>query len=355
MSSAVASFSRLSPSRMVRRRCGGCSGRSTAVAATASGGATTAPSAIAAAQGMAGTRVWATSATATVVRPTANTTRLVTGAQLSLRSLTDASYAASSNTGATNSASASSGGSVNDGATGTKARNAPPSARNTGYGAPTRRAAAASSTAATNRTRSCSSSLICAPKATSSRRLAAAYNQNLGVLPTNNLDRPGEEAGMERRRSWRLAAAPHCTLRLSVRTDHWAGPACGDVVATRSFPGWRRHHRHARRRIEVHAHLRPRRHGHDTNRLQSRPRHVDIVRAQSAGVRPACVDAGLLRPAIDARSDRQALAGHPLVRLEGRAPLPLADCRRRHLRVPAGGLRARCLQIAGDLQRSGDL
>ena len=35
-------------------RCGGCSCRSTAVAAAASGGATTAPSAIAGAQGMAG-------------------------------------------------------------------------------------------------------------------------------------------------------------------------------------------------------------------------------------------------------------------------------------------------------------
>ena len=49
-------------------------------------------------------------ATATVVNPTAKTTRPVTGAQLSLRSRSDASYAASSRTGATNSASASSGG-----------------------------------------------------------------------------------------------------------------------------------------------------------------------------------------------------------------------------------------------------
>ena len=49
-------------------------------------------------------------------RPTATTTRPVTGAQLSLRSLTDASNAASSSTGATNSANASSGGSVNGGA-----------------------------------------------------------------------------------------------------------------------------------------------------------------------------------------------------------------------------------------------
>ena len=52
------------------------------------------------------------------------------------------------------------GRSVNDGATGTNASSAPPSARNTGYGAPTRRAPPARITAATNRPRSCSSSLI---------------------------------------------------------------------------------------------------------------------------------------------------------------------------------------------------
>src|SRR2546430_9171053 len=134
--------------------------RRTAAAATASGGATTAPSAIAAAQGIVGMSAWATTATAAVVNPTATTTRLGTGAQLSLRSLSDASYAASSRTGATNSASARSGGTLIDGAPGRNASSAPPSARNTGYGAPTRRAPAAKTTAATKRPRSCSSSLI---------------------------------------------------------------------------------------------------------------------------------------------------------------------------------------------------
>ncbi len=148
---------------MVSRRCGGCSGRSTAVAATASGGATMAPRAIAAGHGMAGISAWATIATAAVVSPTAKTTRPVTGAQLSLRSLRDASYAASSNTGAMNSAKASSGGRVNVVPVGRNARAAPPSARNTGYGAPTRRAAAARITAAINSPSSCSSSLIAKP------------------------------------------------------------------------------------------------------------------------------------------------------------------------------------------------
>src|SRR4051812_11783648 len=117
---------------MVRMRCGGRSGRSTAVAATASGGATTAPRAIAGAHGISGIRVRTTIATAAVVNPTANTTRLVSGAQLSLRSLGDASYAASSKTGAMKSASAKSGGTVKDGAPGTSASSAPPNARNTG-------------------------------------------------------------------------------------------------------------------------------------------------------------------------------------------------------------------------------
>ena len=53
-------------------RCGGLSCRSTAVAAAASGGATMAPSAIAGAHGMAGISARATTATAMVVRPTAN-------------------------------------------------------------------------------------------------------------------------------------------------------------------------------------------------------------------------------------------------------------------------------------------
>jgi hypothetical protein len=61
------------------------------VAATASGGATIAPSAIAAAQGMPGANRCATTATAAVVRPTAKTTRPVTGAQLSFRSRSEAS------------------------------------------------------------------------------------------------------------------------------------------------------------------------------------------------------------------------------------------------------------------------
>src|SRR5690349_11332625 len=56
---------------LVRMRWGGRNGRSMAVAATALGGTTTAPSAIAAAYDIVGISVWATTATAAVVNPTA--------------------------------------------------------------------------------------------------------------------------------------------------------------------------------------------------------------------------------------------------------------------------------------------
>ena len=103
-----------------------------ATAAAASGGATMAPSAIAAAQGMSGISRCATKATPTVVRPTAATTRVETGTQLLRRSRSEVSKAASSSTGATKSANARSGSSVQDGLFGTKAISAPPMARKVG-------------------------------------------------------------------------------------------------------------------------------------------------------------------------------------------------------------------------------
>src|SRR5687767_14764785 len=75
-SSALASLKRLSPSRITSSRCGGRSALSTVVAAAASGGATMAPSAIAAAQGMSGTSNFVTMATTTMVSATAPSARL---------------------------------------------------------------------------------------------------------------------------------------------------------------------------------------------------------------------------------------------------------------------------------------
>src|SRR5215471_12824197 len=117
---------------MVRMRCGGWSCRKTGIAAAASGGETMAPSAIAAAQGIAGTSLRVTIATAIVVRRTLTIARLPTATQLSLKSRGDASYAASSSTGATNKARATVGSIENFGVPGRKARAAPTSARNAG-------------------------------------------------------------------------------------------------------------------------------------------------------------------------------------------------------------------------------
>src|SRR2546430_813957 len=98
--SALASLKRLSPSRITSSRLGGRSWRSTAVAAAASGGATMAPSAIAAAHGICGTRARATRATTTTVSATAPIARLATDRQFARRSRGEASKAASSKTGA---------------------------------------------------------------------------------------------------------------------------------------------------------------------------------------------------------------------------------------------------------------
>jgi hypothetical protein len=103
-----------------------------AVAAAASGGATMAPRAIAAAHGISGSSQWTSTATAAVVRPTATNTSVETGSQFFLRSRSEVSKAASISTGATNSASARSGSSVQDGLDGTKASSMPPMARKVG-------------------------------------------------------------------------------------------------------------------------------------------------------------------------------------------------------------------------------
>ena len=69
----MASLNRLSPSSRVTSRGGTLSRRSTATAATASGGETIAPSANAAGQPISGRTVCTTTATATVVARTSPT------------------------------------------------------------------------------------------------------------------------------------------------------------------------------------------------------------------------------------------------------------------------------------------
>jgi hypothetical protein len=84
--SAVASLSRLSPDRIVMSRRGRPSSRPTAVAATASGGATIAPRAKPAARGRPGINAHAAKPTAAVVASTSPTDSSVI-ARTSLRKL----------------------------------------------------------------------------------------------------------------------------------------------------------------------------------------------------------------------------------------------------------------------------
>ena len=83
---AVASLTRLSPSRIVTTRRGTPSRWKIVVAATASGGATMAPSANAAAQPRPGISAWATTATMIVVVRTSPTDSRPIARRLALKS-----------------------------------------------------------------------------------------------------------------------------------------------------------------------------------------------------------------------------------------------------------------------------
>ncbi len=91
---AVASLSRDSPSRMLTRRRGRPMRRPIAVAATASGGAITAPMANAAGQWMPGIIVWINQPTATVVNATRPTDNNKMGLRLALKSMSEVLRAA---------------------------------------------------------------------------------------------------------------------------------------------------------------------------------------------------------------------------------------------------------------------
>ena len=121
----------LSPCNTSPIRCGIRRCRSTSLAATASGGATIAPSAIAAAIGKPANR-HPRNAIAAVVSTTATTAIEATGMALSRRPRGDVSNAASRSAGATNSANASSDSMRIGGANGKKASPAPAMASSDG-------------------------------------------------------------------------------------------------------------------------------------------------------------------------------------------------------------------------------
>ena len=90
----VASFTRLSPSRIVTIRRGRRTRRAIAVAATASGGETMAPRTRAAGHGTPGTRATTTAATAAVVATTRPTARSVIEKRFARKSRHDVKYPA---------------------------------------------------------------------------------------------------------------------------------------------------------------------------------------------------------------------------------------------------------------------
>ncbi len=92
--SAVASLTRLSPPRIVSTRRGSPSSRPTAAAATASGGATIAPSAKDAASGISGISQCVTKPTVTVVASTRPTERKPIGRRFALKLTYELSSAA---------------------------------------------------------------------------------------------------------------------------------------------------------------------------------------------------------------------------------------------------------------------
>ena len=91
---AVASLTRLSPSRIVTMRRGSPTLRAIVVAATASGGATTAPSANAAAQPISGRTAWTSTATPAVVKSTSPTLSRAIGRLFVRKSTNDVRMAA---------------------------------------------------------------------------------------------------------------------------------------------------------------------------------------------------------------------------------------------------------------------
>ena len=129
---AVASLNSDSPSINVIAVRGTPRRRNTDVAASASVGATIAPSANAAAQPMLGTSVWATAATTTVVKMTRAIERRAIGPRFRRRSRSGVWNAATNSSGGRNTTSTRSGSRVMLGRPGMKPSASPPSTNSAG-------------------------------------------------------------------------------------------------------------------------------------------------------------------------------------------------------------------------------
>lgn len=186
---AVASFTRLSPSKMITSRRGRPSRRAIDVAAMASGGETMAPSAMAAGQPSCGARAIATAATARVVVKTRPTARRLIGRTLRHSSRGPREYEAENRIGGRKRASTTSGASSKRPRNGSTPRPSPATTIRIGYGTPSRWASSVTA-ATTARNRRTSSSTSTGAASVEDSRMSASLLHAL---------RPGRDrAGVQR-------------------------------------------------------------------------------------------------------------------------------------------------------------
>ncbi len=149
----MASFTRLSPSRMVTICRGSRSRCAIAVAAMASGGETIAPSTRATGHAIPGTSAWTAAATAVVVAMTSPTARSVIEKRFVRKSRHEVKYPAAYRMGGRKSRKTICGSSVTCGRDGTNPSPIPATTRTIGYGTFTLRARNASAVVRTRRVR----------------------------------------------------------------------------------------------------------------------------------------------------------------------------------------------------------
>ncbi len=149
----AASLSRLSPSSSTISRRGSATRSSTALAATASGGETIAPSVKQAAHGSAGTAQCTATPTASVVNTTAPIASSMMPPRLRLNSSQTEKYAPSTSSGGRNTISTRSGSRLTGGRPGTNAMPAPPTSSAAAGGSRSFLATSSSTTIAANDSR----------------------------------------------------------------------------------------------------------------------------------------------------------------------------------------------------------
>src|SRR3954452_7507797 len=273
-----------SPSMMTTKRRGAPMREAIAVAATASVGATIAPSVKATGHDRP-TISWATSATPSIVKSTQPTASSEMGLRLAWRSRSDEKNAAEYSSGGRRMTRTSSGGSSSSGAPGRKPSAAPPTTSAIGYGTSTTSASTSSATTATSTPRSSSS-----------------------------ISDPAEQRDGHRRRS---LPAPHeahplAGRGLDVDVAHGQADRLRERLAHRVAMGADLRSLEDQRRVDVH--------------------HAQILVGHDAARQPEQVDRVGVAPALVGVGEVQADVAQP-----GRAEQRVDDRVREHVRVGVAG------------------